>query len=198
MPAALFNITSSADYKLINRLLLHLRDWEYGEDPTWDNFYLITTESLPSADSECTKPSITEKDVSNNVWANKSIADIESFIIKERNKVNKETDLNLNTFTILDEQGVKDRTIILLDTQYNEDGEMIEDRFNKVRVPWEKAYIIWCNLDIANMDFTDFVEDAEANGDWWTYMEDDTDPNEETVKVKREKAIAELEKEGLA
>lgn len=207
MPAALFIITSSAEHKIVNRLLLHLRDWEYGEDPSWDTFHLITTNSLPAADSECTKPPITESDLSNNIWANKSISDVESFIISERNKEAKETDLNLDTFVILDEQGVKDGTIILLDSPYNDDEDKKDEKFNKVRLPWEKAYIMWCNLDIANMDFDDFVEE-DNEGEWFTYSaflphdNDDTqkiyDESASQVKEKREKAIADLEEKGMA
>lgn len=209
MPAALFIITSSAEHKLVNRLLLHLRDWEYGEDPSWDNFHLITTDSLPEADSECTKAPIKQNDLLNNIWANKTISDVESFIISERNKEDKETELNLDTFVILDEQGVKDGTIILLDSPYNEDDDKKEDKYKKVRVPWEKAYIMWCNLDIGNMDFEEFIEFEEGHeGEWFTYTEFLPHPNEDTqklydesasnVKEKREKAIADLEEKGMA
>lgn len=196
MPGALFVNTSSADYKLVNRLLLHLRDWEYGEDPTWDNFHLITTEIIPATDDDCAKPPITETGLSNNIWASRSISDIESFMLRERET--KETGLNLNTFIILDEQGVKDGTIVLLDSPYNGDEEKMEEKFYKVRVPWAKAYIMWCNLDIANMNFEEFV-DEEQGDDWWTYSVDqDEDTEDENVKEKRQNAIAELEQNGFA
>lgn len=201
MPGALFVNTESADHKLVNRLLLHLRDWEYGEDPTWDNFHFIRTEILPVNDDEVdtTSPPITENDLSNNIWANKSISDIQSFMLSQREN---EVGLNVNTFLILDEQGVKDGTIVLLDPPYNDDDDKMEEKFNKVRLPWEKAYIMWCNLDIANMNFDDFAEE-DADGDdeeWWTYTVDQEEETDEAknVKEKRNNAILELEQKGLA
>ncbi|KAG4066239.1 hypothetical protein HA402_000463 [Bradysia odoriphaga] len=196
MPALLFVIASSADYKLINRLLLHLRDWEFGEDPTWDIFHLVTLPTLPKTDAACTIPPITENDLSNNHWMGKSISDIETYILSERSKNNE--GLNLNTFLILDEEGVKDGTIVLLDVPYSDDDNGIVERFNKVRVPWQKAYIMWCNLDIANMDFTDFVEDEdEEDVEWWKFT-DFGETEEQVVTEKRNSAIAELEQKAMA
>jgi len=197
MPGALFVVAASADQKLINRLLLHLRDWEYGEEPTWDNFLLITSKSLPETEEPCatTTTPISKSDLSNNVWTGQSIADVESFMLSERKK---EVGLNTNTFIVLDEQGVKEGTIILLDSVGSELEEM-EVKFKKVRVPWEKAYIMWCNLDIANMDFEDFVDDEDCDESGWrTYK--DWDEGQEAddanhIKEKRNRAIAELEKE---
>ncbi len=201
MPGALFVIASSVDHKLINRLLLHLRDWEYGEEPTWDNFHLITSKDLPDKPSG-TQPPITENDLSNNAWKGRSISDVESHILTEWKT---ESELNPNTFIILDDKGVKDGTLIVLDSIVSDDADDPESdvkRFNKVRVPWEKTYIMWCNLDIANMNFEDFVGDEvpdEAN--WWTYSDWDAGQETEDLKVikeKRNNAIAELVKDGMA
>lgn len=201
MPSPLFVIASSADHKLVNRVLLHLRDWEYGEDPTWDNFHLTTLTTFPEIDGAFTSPPITESDLSNNNWTGKSISDVETYILSEP-KTNARG-LNLSTFLILDDQGAKDGTIILLDVPYSEeDGDddvgIVKKRFNKVRVPWEKTYIMWCNLDIANMDFADFVVHEDGDDvEWWTYT--DSGGNEEqAVKDKRNNAIAELEQKGMA
>lgn len=195
MPGALF-VTASADQKLINRLLLHLRDWEYGEEPTWDSFRLIKSKNIPETEEACvtTTPPISASDLSNNVWTGRSIPDIESFMLDERKK---QVGLNTSTFVVLDDQGVKDGTIILFDSLDSGDEEM-EVKFKKVRVPWEKAYIMWCNLDIANMDFEDFVDDEDCDESGWrTYK--DWDEGQEAddanvIKEKRNNAIAELEK----
>lgn len=205
MPCPLFIITPYVDHKLVNRLLLHLRDWEYGEDPTWDCFKIITSESFAGADGESvTKPPITVADLSNNIWASKSISDVEAFVINERNKADEGNDYNLTTFTILDEQSVKDGTIIVLHSPYDGDEDKVEEKFYKVRVPWDKAYLMWCNLDIGNMDFEDFVEDTdESEDDWWTYN-DISDGSEaeadgaRVVKEKRDMAIAELTAKEMA
>ncbi|KAG4075026.1 hypothetical protein HA402_004572 [Bradysia odoriphaga] len=195
MPGALFVVASSADQKLINRLLLHLRDWEYGEEPTWDNFLFITSKNLPETEEACgtTIPPISESDLSNNVWRGKSIADVESFMLSERETVG----LNANSFLVLDEQGVKDGTIILFDSLESGDEE-VEVKFKKVRVPWDKAYIMWCNLDIANMDFEDFVDDEDCDESGWRNYKDWDEGQEADdsnhIKVKRNNAIAELEK----
>lgn len=68
---------------------------------------------------------------------------------------------------------------------YDEDEEKTERKFNKVRVPWEKAYIMWCNLDIPNMNFEYFVEDEDGDEvEWWTYSDISEDQDEETHEAK--------------
>lgn len=201
MPSPLFVIAQSADHKVVNRLLLHLRDWAYGESPTWDCFHLVTMEKLPGAGAACTIPPVSESDLSNNVWKGKTVSDVEGFLL---NDGNEKHELNVNTFLILDEQGVKDGTVIMLNLPYNddeEDEEPNQKRYDKVRVPWGKTYIMWCNLDIANMDFQDFVEDNDGDDDdveWWTYRDDADDRTEDEIKDKRNDAIVELEQKGLA
>lgn len=63
---------------------------------------------------------------------------------------------------------------------------------------------MWCNLDIPNMNFEDFVEDEDGDEvEWWTYSDISEDQDEETqeakdVKEKRQNAIVELEQKGMA
>lgn len=188
MSSPLFVITTTVDCKLINRLLLHLRDWEYGEDPTWDNFTLITTAILPEADNASIPP-ITESDLANNIWANQTISDIESFMLNKPYAI----------FLVLDEQGAKDGTIILLELADSDENEGKPKKFNKVRVPWERAYIMYCNLEIANMGFDEFVEEQEGDEvEWWKYKDDQDDELPEEIKEKRHNAITELEQKGMA
>jgi hypothetical protein len=57
-------------------------------------------------------------------------------------------------------------------------------------VPWDDAYLIWCNLEIVNTSFEDFVEEDEGDEqDWFTYQsiyEDDKE-HQKSLERKEEK-----------
>ncbi|GJC81369.1 hypothetical protein ColLi_04207 [Colletotrichum liriopes] len=197
--SSLFITAKNADVKLVNRLLLTLRDWEFGEEPSWDNF------ALPPL-----------QEFSQNEWEGATIEEIETVILatdreKEsaHGKVNGPN--NLLLFLVLDDQGVTDRTVILFERAIGDadggDAEAIDfpARFNKLRTPWTNAYTDWCNLDIANIGFSEMCDydgadkgKSETDGVWWTYMNAVGEITSDENKKKRDAVIKELGSLGLA
>ena len=169
MTGILYVISSSADHRIVNALLLHIRDWEYGMG---DSFALITTSTTNSAtDIKPTSPPL--HSFTNNTWANRSIEAIESFHLALKHS---------NLYVVLDEEGIESQTCILGHQAMVQDPETRTwkrtERFQKSRVPWDELYMTWCNIDVANMDFEDFVRERDTEGggrggdenEWFEYV----------------------------
>ncbi|KZL84990.1 hypothetical protein CI238_04070 [Colletotrichum incanum] len=207
----LFITAKNADVKLVNRLLLTLRDWEFGDESTWDNFALVTskTDTLP-VDLEPTQPPLQE--FPQNEWEGATIEEIETTILAtDREKQPAHGKVyrpnNLSLFLVLDDRGVTDGTVILFKRATDWDAEPISypERFNKRRTPWTNAYLDWCNLDIANMEFSEMCDcsgadkgKSEADGVWWTYLNAVGELTSDETKKRRDAVIKELEGLGLA
>ena len=160
----------------MNRFLLHLRDIEYGSD---DRFHLATTKNAfdlekPQGESSVQETVPPVQPDFYNGFKGLPLEEIEAFTL-DLNKNSENEGVNSSLFVLLDEQGVQDKTCIVAQRHFNSDDESEEesneesrelyaDHFDKVRVPWAEVYSMWCNLDIANMDFQDFCDEDEAPG----------------------------------
>lgn len=190
--SGLLFVTAELDHKQLNTILLYLRDWEYGSG---DRFTLITTRNAAAVISEVkevkeTSPPVPE-DLSNE-WIGSTLNEIESFVL----------DLSRNSdgyiggqFVVIDEEGLPSKTCILGDRVYDDEADppARTDKFNKMRLPWDEAYIIWCNLELANMGFEEFTdEDGDENG-WYAFRSINDGPalSEENEK-KRNDDIARI------
>ena len=149
MSGLLFVTAPAAGYKFINRLLLHLHDWEHGSG---DRFHLVTTKDVSALKISSlegrTEP--TEAPVSSdflNQWKDASLREIETFVV-ELHKAMGEIPAKLQTsiFVIVDEKGMQDKTCIVAERVYDDDEERRLDVFNKTRLPWDQTYVMWCNL----------------------------------------------------
>lgn len=117
---------------------------------------------------EVSKPPVQE--FSATEFQGKSVQDVEGIVLS-KHKAGARTSL----FLILDDNGVRDETIIVAKRAINpvEGQELYLDVFNRARVPWIETHSMWCNLSIANMDFEDFViESPRADGKrrWFAYQ----------------------------
>ncbi|KAK1590630.1 uncharacterized protein LY79DRAFT_669836 [Colletotrichum navitas] len=208
----LFITAENADVKLVNRLLLTLRNWECGVDSDWDTFVLVTakTNTLPT-DMEPTQPPLPE--FRRNEWKGAAIKDIETVVLatdREKQAAHGEANWpsnNLDLFLVLDDQGAADGTIALFQRAIDDDAEPIAypERFNKFRTPWTNAYLDWCNLDISNIGFLEMCDwdgadkgKNEADGVWWTYSNTVGELTSEEDRKKRDAVIKELAGLGLA
>ena len=169
MTGMLYVTSSSADHRIINALLLYIRDWEYGMG---DSFALITTSTTNNAtDIKPTSPPL--HSFTNNTWANRSIEAIESFHLALKHS---------HLYVVLDDEGTRSQTCILghQPTTRNSETHAWErkEHFQKFRVPWDELYMTWCNIDVANMDFEDFVRERDTEGggrggdenEWFEYV----------------------------
>jgi hypothetical protein len=190
----LFVTAPEADYKLINLMLLHLRDWEYGSG---DRFTLVTSKNAHDLESNTveTSPPLSSSSL-DNAWAGAALEDVEGFCMDlARDEENLKRNLDASLYVVVDSTGAQAHSCILgLRACDAEAEEVIQlDCFDKMRIQWEKLYSPWCNLDIANMDFEDFTQEGEDGGGredgWFTFkdvMEGDDLSEENRGKRDRE------------
>lgn len=210
MSGLLFVTAPEADHKIINRLLLHLHDWEY---ESGDNFKLITTRSIESLRKAPTepvgvtaqfKPTEAPVDVDlRNAWAGATLEEVEAFCLA----LDKEEDFqsaDTHLFVVLDADGLKDKTCVFGERviDWDSDPLVYPEEFNRARVPWYQVYLSWCNLHISNIGWDEMMmeDDAEDVEDrWWTYNTSDSGEYlSQKNKKKRDDAISELRREGRA
>lgn len=206
----LFVTAPEADHKVINRLLLHLKDWEYGSG---DRFRLVTSRSAEHLASEASTPGTpapapatsapVDPDLANE-WAGAGLADVESFCLaldKSGGESAKLTPFNSHLFVVLDADGLRDKTCVLAERVIDWEADPIEypEAFNKARVPWYQIYLSWCNLDIANIGWDELMDgeqvadgEGEEGSRWWVY--DDEESGEYLSDENRELRDAEIER----
>lgn len=154
-PGIIIVTAQNVDAALINRLLLHLRDWEYRADTLDDADSFVVWHSKQDIvdyhndDEQISRPPI--RGFINNEWEGLSLEEVRKIMLQNDNGHG-----SLSLFLLLDDKGVEEQTIILAHRAGNDPAapsfEYI-DEFNKMRVPWEKAYITWVNLDIGKHGF---------------------------------------------
>lgn len=206
MSGLLFIIAPEADYKIINRILLYLRDWEYG---ALDSFKLVITKNAYDLDSfdkgsaiESTSPPVPAD--FENAWAGASLEDIEDFCLdlaREHTNSGKG-----RLYVVVDSQGVDDHTSIVGERMIEYENEPISypERFKKMRLPWDETYLTWCNLNIANMNFEEFTEERDADYEetlmrqWWTYRSVSDGPDlSEKNRQERDDELERLRVKGM-
>lgn len=184
----LFVTAPDANFKTINRFLVYARDWENGGTNPGDSFHVILSKNDPEADKfrdtisnqlSQTKPGDVAAEGFHNEWAGASVKDIEKYVLDAGDTGNDGSSISL--FLILDEEGIQDSTCIIAEEHtewdYDKMQRIAKDKmeakhdFNKVRVPWHETQTMWCNLDIGNMDWEDFVDEDKGPDEegWWTF-----------------------------
>jgi hypothetical protein len=195
-----FVTAPDADHKLINSLLMHIRDWEYEDvnPTTYGNFKLVTSKNpydlnMPERRlrSDTRKMRETELPLSSsvqNAWAGAALEEIEAYCLysARHDALEGKGMYNNNTYVVVDSTGLLSHTCILGERAvvYGDNG--VEefgplDGFNKMRVPWELVYVIFCNLVVADLSFEDFTQEFYDGYDgddrsvgkdgWWTYKD---------------------------
>lgn len=206
----LFVTAPEADHKVINRLLLHLKDWEYDSG---DRFRLVTSKSPDhlaqaspgaqkgDAETGSTEPAAratsapVEPGLANE-WASASLEDVENFCIALEKSGGAVKTLNSHLFVVLDTEGLQDQTCVLAERVINWEADPIEylEEFNKARTPWYETYLAWCNLDISNINWDEMMDEEVAGkkGRWWVHHDEDS--GEYLSDEKMEQRDAEIEK----
>lgn len=198
----------NVDVKVVNRLLLSLRNWEYGDESIWDDSHILRSidNVPPNGVMEHGRPPADIpplQEFSPTEFHGKSFEEVEEMMLS-KNKAGAGTSL----FMVLDNKGLQDETIIVAERaiKISEADVNIKDLYldgyNKVRVPWFESHSIWSNLIIGNMGFAEFcVEDQEIESDffgWYTWKHMDSADHFTPYIKKRDTVLRELHKLDLA
>jgi hypothetical protein len=197
MAGLLFITAPEANYKNINEALLSMHDWRNSNDDL-DVFKLVTNRSATQIHDD--RNPIPLKSPPENTWSGASLEDIEAYCLDVEQGDNEQKGASL--FVLIDSAGLESKTCILasLPEDYYENPTAFRGRYDKVRVPWDDVYMIWCNLEIANMNFEEFVVEEEGEGDeqgWFTYRSIyEGDEQHENGLEKRDEKIEEWRRLG--
>ena len=124
----IFVTAASADFKVINEMLVYLRDWE---DGSGDTFHLQTSntieESLKTSEEPVAIPvavpgNFTAESFDTNAWAGASMAEVETFATQELEHI-ASPQAHVSFFLVLDEQGVDDHTVLCVAKDEPEDSD---------------------------------------------------------------------------
>ncbi|KAJ6619230.1 hypothetical protein B0H10DRAFT_2026566 [Mycena sp. CBHHK59/15] len=172
--------------KALNRAFLLIQDFEFTGGKQDSSWTLLSSAKLPS-----TKPPVTifpVPDMSDNEFASMSLDAL--------------TELGMTTgnWLIIDQKGLETSTCIVCEQYYDDeedipDDKRLTDEFQACRLPYEEAWGVYANLDIANMGWEDFVDvDAGVQEDgtwkWISFAPSENEAAEHIMKeadVKRER-----------
>nr|GAT55686.1 predicted protein [Mycena chlorophos] len=184
-----------------------MHDFEFNEYPPSWGFVLLPSKTIPSAKPPPTPLPITNLQASE--YENLSLTEINAFV-RSHEQALAAAGFSHEQWVVLDQAGLESGTCVVFDHWLRDEDDEDEDddeddedgdegagggnnnRFRACRVPWKQAHSMLSNLDIANMDFEDFVDEdagAEADGTWKFTMDDEESPE---VAEKRKKVEDEL------
>ncbi|KAF8205973.1 hypothetical protein K438DRAFT_1756705 [Mycena galopus ATCC 62051] len=209
---AVFITANSPSRKALNRALLLIQDFEFSDPPypEGSQWTVLTSKQLPT-----TQPNVTTlpiSDLGGNDFASMSLTEINTFV-RENEDALKGLEISSGDWLVIDQKGFETSTCLVCEQIYNfgedEDGqpdgsqEGLTSEFRACRIPYEQAHSMVVNLDLANMDFEEWVdEDAgkQEDGAWrWRSFpsgEGETGDGTDPVEIKRAKALQDLKDGG--
>ncbi|KAJ7753296.1 hypothetical protein B0H14DRAFT_3512752 [Mycena olivaceomarginata] len=207
-------VTAKLSPRALNRALLLIQDFEYADYPAGSKWVLLTSAQLPSAAPGPMLLPVTHVDFSadnggGNAFASKSLAEISAFVDANGDALLK-IGVTWAHWVVIDQKGLETSTCLVckcgsgFDEEEEEGGGGLTSEFRACRMPYEMALSMIVNLDIANMDFEDFVDEkagVQEDGVWKWRSFDPSDRGTEDMtaeEIKREKALQELRDGGYA
>jgi hypothetical protein len=123
----IFVTAPSAGFKLINECLSYLRDWE---DGSGDCFHLQTANAIEESEKTSDTPVPVPVAVPgaftavnfHNAWAGASIDEVETFATQELDSI-ASPQAHVGFFLVLDEQGVRDHTVLCVAKDESEESD---------------------------------------------------------------------------
>ncbi|KAF7342941.1 hypothetical protein MVEN_01724100 [Mycena venus] len=207
-----FITAARAPPKVVNRALLLIQDFEYTKYPEESQWTLLTSKDLPNVPPPATAVPLPNPDfvLARNAFTSMSLVEINTFVRTHEDSL-KEIRISSHNWVVIDQKGFETSTCLVCEQYYNPgeeyDGEGeggITSEFRACRLPWEETLITFCNLDIANMSFEDFVDEEageQADGSWrWRSCIPNTKGEEiilTAAEEKREKALKALRDNGF-
>ncbi|KAJ7675562.1 hypothetical protein B0H17DRAFT_1080689 [Mycena rosella] len=207
---AVYLTVERANPKALNRAFILMQDFDYSEYPADSRLMLLTSKEMPS---ETKATSLPLPEISTNAFAGTSLADVNTFV-RSHADFNASyklqgTKLSAAIWLVIDQKGLETSTCLVCEQYYDsgedgENGEGLTDQFRACRIPYEEAWIMMANLDVANMGFEEYVdEDAgkQEDGSWkWKSFPSDSKEGDapSAGDIKRAKALQELRDGGYA
>jgi len=165
MAGLLFFTAYEANHNNINEALLSMRDWDDSNGGP-DVFKLVTDKSGIQPDEEGTP--IPLDHLPQNAWTGASLEVIEAYCL-DLKRDNNDEQKSAGLSVVIDPEGLENNNCVLasMSDEFHENPGARRERYDKIRVPWDDVYTIWCNLDIANMNFEEFVGGDEGDEQGW-------------------------------
>ncbi|KAI7483122.1 hypothetical protein KC364_g4215 [Hortaea werneckii] len=190
MTGMLFVNSAKSDFKQLNRLLVYLRDWEYGD---FDAFQFVTTKEPQDLNEpgegfdypHDVEPTHADLDADPpNAWKGASITDVEEYVLRVANDPGPKG-VNTSIYLLWDDRGVEEHSVIVGQRRFDDESDELTNEFD----------------NIANMDFEDYTdEDVGRDQDgWYKYDIENIPPDiSEENQQRRREALGKLEREGKA
>ncbi|KAJ7451639.1 hypothetical protein FB451DRAFT_1409727 [Mycena latifolia] len=188
----------------LNRALLLMQDFEFSNNPADSGWVLLTSNQLPAQPPPSTALPLSE--ISNSDFAGMSLVETNAFV-RSHSDVLAAQRLSAMNWAVIDQKGLETSTCLIFAQYYNtgEDGgaEGMTDKFRACRIPYEKAHLMIVNLNLANMGFEDFVNQAagvqeDGSWKWQSFASRTTKEGPTEVEIKRDRALKELRDSGHA
>lgn len=172
---------------MINHALLCMRDWE--ESNMELDVLRLVTDRAATQNHEVGTP-FSLKSLPENVWTGATLEDITTYCLSLN--CGDDEHPGASVFVVIDSEGHKNRTCVLasMPDEHYENLGTFRGRYDKLRLPWDELYAVWCDLDIANLNFEEFVEVEHGDDQgWFTYqsiVEDDEYHNAGLVRKNKD------------
>jgi hypothetical protein len=110
----------------------------------------------------------TTEPILNHDFAGANLSDVSNFVETNETQLKK---LNFTTYNwvVIDQNGLDSSTCILVHRKYDPKKKKKSHESEAVRLPFGEAWLMFANMDIANMGFEDWVDDAAGLQDDGTY-----------------------------
>jgi hypothetical protein len=120
--------------------------------------------------------------------AGSTMGDISDFVRTNETQL-KELNISTLSWIIIDQNGLDCSSCILMHRQYDVEKMEMSHKFKAIRMPFIETWIMYANLDVANMDFEEWLDEDAGLQDDGTYKWIGPFPpsNEGLVQAEKEK-----------
>lgn len=150
----------------MNKAWILLQDFEFGEDAS--SWILITSTKLPDSPPVSTRTLTTTEPIPDHDLAGLSISEITNFVRDNEARL-KELEISNHLWVIIDQAGLDNSTGIVVETHYDYENKGYTYDFKAGRLPLVDLWGMYCNLDIANMGFEEWMDQDAGLQDDGTY-----------------------------
>ncbi|KAJ7675564.1 hypothetical protein B0H17DRAFT_1334587 [Mycena rosella] len=143
-------------------------------DPEDRRWLLLPSKNLPSTPPGATQPPLPALSSGKNAFAGMSLAEINVFVRRHEDAFDALT-ISARNWLIVDQTCLGTATCLVCEQYYDigndegVEGRGLIDEFRACRVPYEKAWSMIINLDIGNMHFVEWIDEAagvQEDGSW--------------------------------